>query len=171
MSGGEIEKISGLKKNTYTLLKSLERKKLVLTNQKSGKRYYQPSSPDTLMVLLTEQRRSVLQTQTTMEAILPDLMETYRAKVGRPIVQYYSGITGLRTVFEKVYSSGKDLVWGAFGNEEPSPKFFEEIVSKYEPLRVKRGIKAITISPDGQRARELEQRAKENLKEKYLVDA
>lgn len=170
MTGGAIERISRQKKNTYTLLKSLQRRGLVSPYVKEGKRWYVPAPPEQMEVVIKEQKRVVLQTQALLEQVLPEMSRAYRESVGRPVVQYYSGITGLRTVFDEVYRAGKPVVWGLAGNEAPDPKFHEEIMNKYKPLRVKNEIKAMVISPDSPRARELKKTEEQDLKEKFLVD-
>ena len=168
--GGELERLSGLKKNTYTLLKSLERKNLVTTVNKEGKRYYVASSPDALLVLAKARQREVLRTTYTLEQILPEMKAVYRQRVGRPVTQYFSGMAGLRAVFDEVYREGKSEVIGAVGNETPDKRFHDEIITKYLPLRVKNKIFARTLSPDSLRARELKKTEKKDLKEKLLVD-
>lgn len=170
MSGGEIERQSGLKKNTYVLLKSLMTKKLVTANYSEGKRFYLPTPPDSLMALIAEQKRAVVQTGKAVESLLPELWNSYREHVGRPVVQYYAGLAGLRSVFDKVYEVGKDSVWAVVGNETIGKKFFAEIIGHYLPLRKKNKIWAYTISPDGPRARELKKTESKDLKTKYLVD-
>lgn len=171
IAGGALEKVSGLGKNTYILLKSLQAKQLVVTSQRDGKRTYSTSSPDVLMLRHTEQKRALLQTGKALEAILPEAWESYRSKVGRPVVQHYSGLAGLRRTFDRVYAEGKSVIWGAFGNEVVGKQMYDEILNTYEPARVRRKIKAITISPDSARARELKKREDEDLKEKYLVNS
>lgn len=170
MTGGAIERESRQKKNTYTLLKSLQRKQLVSAYTREGKRYYQPAPPEQLELLIREQKRSTQQTQTLLDQALPEMSRAYKDKVGKPVVRYYSGISGLRTVFDEVYAPGKDEVLSCMGNEAPDTKFFDEIISKYKPLRVQNNIFARTISPDSPRARELKKTEKADLKEKFLVD-
>lgn len=169
-TGGEIEKLSRQKKNTYVLLKSLQRKQLLTTAIKEGKRYYVPAPPDQLLLAIKEQKRAIVQSQGLLEQMLPEMQKTYNDTVGRPVVRYFSGITGLRTVFDEVYSEGKPEVLSCVGNESPDPRFHEEIVNKYKPLRVKNNIFARTISPDSARARELKETEVADLKEKFLVD-
>lgn len=168
--GGEIERATGLKKNTYTLLKSLERKNLVTTVNKEGKRYYVAASPDALLVLAKARQREVLRTTYTLEQILPEMKAVYRQRVGRPVTQYFSGMAGLRAVFDEVYREGKSEVIGLFGTDTPDKKFFDEIVNIYKPLRVKRKIFARSIAPKSSRSLEFKKTVKQDLKELFLID-
>lgn len=170
MTGGEVERIGRQRKNTFALLKSLQRKSLVTIINREGKRHYVPAPPETLELILREQKRAVLMTQSLYEQFLPEMSKTYKEKVGRPVVQYYSGISGLRTVFDEVYREGKNEVLSAVGNEAPDKRFYEEIINKYKPMRIRNKILARTISPDSLRARELKATEKQDLKEKYLID-
>lgn len=170
MTGGEVENLSKQKKNTFALLKSLQRKNMLSVINREGKRYYVPAPPETMGVILKEQKRAMLVAQSLFEQVLPEMSKAYKERVGRPVVQYFSGLTGLRTVFDEVYSEGKEVVYSAVGNEAPDKKFYEEIINKYKPMRIKNKIFAKTISPDSPRARELKATEKLDLKEKYLVD-
>ena len=170
MTGGAIEKESRQKKNTYTLLKSLQRRQLVTAYEKEGKRWYAPAPPEQLELVIREQKRAVLQTQTLLEQALPEMSRVYKERVGRPVVRYFSGLTGLRTVFDEVYAADKVDVWGCAGNEAPDEKFHKEIVGKYLPLRKERKIFAHVVSPDSPIARQLKKREKFDLKHKVLVD-
>ncbi len=170
MGSGVIERESRLKKNTYSLLRTLQRKHLVSISIKEGKRVYIPSPPDQLMLSLKDQRRALMQTQALLESALPELQQSYLDKVGKPIVRHYTGLTGLRTVFDEVYKAGKDVVYSCFGNESPDERFFDEIINKYKPMRIKNDILSKVISPDSPRARELKKTEKADLKEKLLID-
>lgn len=170
LPAARLEKMSGLKKNTYVLLKRLERRGLVQKMIKEGKSNYIAGSPKQLQVYAQEQAERVVETKSLLSEMLPALEQEYKTTVGRPVVQYYSGLTGLRSVFDEVYAEGKDEVLSCIGNEAPDPQFHEEIINKYKPLRVKNNIFARTISPDSPRARELKKTEGADLKEKFLVD-
>jgi len=170
LTGGEIEKVGRQKKNTFALLKSLQRRGLITISTSDGKRYYVPAPPESLELMLKEQKRAILTTQALYEQVLPEMSRSYKEKIGKPVVQYYSGLSGLRMVFDEVYKEGKSEVLSAVGNEAPDKRFYEEIINKYKPLRIKNKILARTISPDSPRARELKATEQLDLKKKYLVD-
>lgn len=170
MTGGAIERECRQKKNTYTLLKSLQRRQLITTAQREGKRWYVPAPPEQLELMIKEQKKVVLQTQALLEQALPEMSRAYKDGVGKPVVRYFSGLTGLRGVMDEVYAPGKNEVLSCVGNEAADIRFHREIVEKYLPLRKKNKIWARTISPDSPRAREFKRTEKLDLKEKYLVD-
>ena len=170
MAAAALEKISGLKKNTYVLLKRLELRGLVQKVIKEGKSHYTPGPPSKLLLFAKEQEKKLQETKSLLVETLPTLEREYHERVGRPVVQYYSGLGGLRAVFDEVYAGGKSEVLSCVGNEAPDPQFYEEIVKKYKPMRVRNGIVAKTISPDSPRARELKATEKQDLKVKFLVD-
>lgn len=171
LPAASLEKISGLKKNTYILLKSLERRGLVQKMIKDGKSHYIVGSPDKLKNFLSEQEARVGETKAMLAELLPNLRQAYQEAVDRPTVQYFAGLSGLRAVFDEVYAPGKNEIWGCVGNEAPDKEFYEEIINKYRPMRVENGIITRVISPDSPKARELKKTEKQDLKEKLLIDA
>ena len=165
-----LEKYSGLKKNTYTILKSLERRSLVHKFIKDSRSHYQVGSPTQLKTYLMDRKQEVDEAVTLFNDTLPSLLNDYKKVLDSPVVSHYQGLTGLRSVFDEVYKEGKKEILGCVGNEAPDPVFYEEILNKYRPLRISNKILARAISPDSPRARELKESEKNDLKQKYLID-
>jgi HTH-type transcriptional regulator, sugar sensing transcriptional regulator len=113
MAATELEKASGLKKNTYALVKSLEAKKLLLPFKRDGRQWYQVAPPDRLHDLIVEQENSVKQTRHMLDQMLPALKSAYRLAVNKPVVRYYEGEAGLREVFRDIYAPKNEPVYGA----------------------------------------------------------
>lgn len=170
LAASQLEKQTGLKKNTYTLLKQLERRGLVQKYVEDGRSHYQVGSPQRLKSYLEDQEHALNETKTLLQESLPTLLSDYKKVVDRPVISYYSGLSGLRTVFDEVYKEGKKEVLGCVGNESPDPIFHNEIINKYKPLRVKNNIFSRVISPDSPRARKLKESEGQDLKHKYLID-
>lgn len=165
-----LEKYSGLKKNTYTILKSLERRSLVHKFIKDSRSHYQVGSPTQLQSYLLDKKHEVDEAMTLYNDTLPSLISDYKKVLDTPIVSHYQGLTGLRSVFDEVYKAGKKEILGCVGNEAPDPVFYEEIINKYRPLRISNNILARGISPDSKRARELKESESNDLKKKYLIN-
>ena len=170
LSAAQLERATGLKKNTYPLLKSLERRGLVQKFIRDNRSHYQVGSPTRLQSYLEDQEHALSETRALLTESLPSLLNDYKNVVDRPVINYYSRLTGLRTVFDEVYKEGKNNVYGCLGNESPDPIFHKEIINKYKPLRVKNNIFAHVISPDSPRARKLKNTEAQDLKKKYLID-
>lgn len=170
LPAASLEKISGLKKNTYVLLKRLEKHGLVQKLIKDSKSHYIVGSPEQLTAFAEEQEKKVQETKSLLGEMLPALKQEYKAAIDRPTVRYFAGLEGLRAVFDEVYTEGKKEVLGCVGNETPDQELYKEIVEVYKPRRIANGILSKVISPDSPRARELKATEKQDLKEKHLVD-
>jgi len=170
LPAASLEKISGLKKNTYILLKRLERRGLVQKMIKDGKSHYIVGSPEQLQAFTKEQETRTQGVKQMLGEMMPGLKKAYTEAIDRPTVKYFAGLEGLRVVFDEVYAPGKSEVWGCVGNEVPDKELYDEIINKYKPMRILNGIMSRVISPDSPRARELKSTQEQDLKEKFLID-
>lgn len=168
---GVLEKLSHLKKNTYSLLRSLERRQLVSVSYVEGKKVFIPAPPDQLLLSIKEQKRALAHTQALLEAALPELTHAYQTRVGSPTVRHYQGKTGLREVLEQTYQAGKKEIYGCVGWISPT-KTLDEASSHYSQLRVERGIYTYAINNDNEAGREFARRATnpDNLAEVKLIN-
>ncbi|OIO70733.1 MAG: hypothetical protein AUJ56_05450 [Zetaproteobacteria bacterium CG1_02_49_23] len=172
MGSGVIERESKMKKNTYSLLRSLQRKHLLSITLQDGKKLYVPAPPDELMLTIKEQRRALASTQSLLETALPELQTAYQTNVGVPIIRHYQGKTGLREVLELTYQAGKDKIYGCVGWLKPS-KMLEEVAKTYSHLRVERGIFTYAINNDNAGGQEFVRRSQDpsTLSEVRLIDS
>src|SRR3989344_6947518 len=109
---------SGLKKgNTYAVLHQLEEKNLVRTFMKDKKQYLQPEPPQNVLEMLQKRSEETKLATQYFEHILPDLSSQYKKSIGKPIIQYVEGESGVREIFKLSYESfGKNN----YGCNDPS---------------------------------------------------
>jgi len=169
-SGSTLENKTSLKKNTYALLDSLIKKGLVLLLKKDGKRAYQPTPPEHLLTLLTKQEETVQQTKTALTTLLPRLTSQYALTVGKPTVRYYEGEEGLQEVFTDIYSPKNEPVYGCVDFEKADTVFPEHIAKDLIPIRIQNKLKAISFIADSPKARQIQKKDKEQIRESILLD-
>lgn len=170
MSAARIEKESGHGKNVYNLLKTLERKGLVLKFQKERKSWYQPGDPQNLHKLVEEQVKSAQQLNETFEQLLPKIRQDYLDRVNRPVVEYFVGEAGLKLILEDIYAPKDDVVYGAV--EPDRLEKLREGITKSDlvPRRQASGLKVRAVFPNTKLAKWLHERDGEHFRKSILID-
>jgi len=125
-----ISRKAKLPKSTcYDLLNALSEKGLVSTIIKNGARFFEASNPAVFTDALDEKKKQI-------ESVLPSLVAIKNSVVEKPNVTFYEGIDGIRTIFNDIISSGKDVrILGNFSNfknvaRHVAPRFIEQRVAK-----------------------------------------
>ncbi len=139
LAAAELERRSGLKKNTYNVLKRLQRMGLVGKLMKDGKSYYYPEDPEKLAVVLKERQQELSRIESLFKEYLPKLRSDYLAKVGRPVVSYFHGEEGVLEVFERVYAPDKKVIYGCVGFHKPN-RVLDKLLRYFIPHRWEREI-------------------------------
>jgi predicted transcriptional regulator len=170
MAAVQIEKLSLLKKNTYAILKSLERRHLVQKVMREGKSFYVPGSPETLRGLVEDQAQAVKIAQQNLYRNMPNLLETYGMTVGKPSVRYLTGASGLRDVFTDIYSKNDVDEYGCVDFEAVNKVFPEKIVKELIPSRVENRVRAFALIADSPIGRAVHQRDSEELRVSIVMD-
>lgn len=171
-SAAELEKLSGLKKNTYALLSALLTKKLAQRIKSSNKIVFRPAPPSVLTEIVDKTTHTLAQTKSTLTAMLPELTSTYRISVDKPIVRMYEGQTGLQDVFEDIYGpkQGDNIVWGCGDIERVNIEFPKHLEEKLIPMRMKNKWLAKSIFVNNPAGQNLHARDAEELRDSTLVD-
>ncbi len=170
LAASSIEKETGLKKNTYTLLKSLVRKKLVVPFLRDSIQWYQAASPDHLEDLLNEQYQSINQTKQLLGQLMPVLKTSYTMAVNKPTIRYYEGEEGIKNVFSDIYSAKDEPVYGCVDLEKADSVFPKHILQDLIPLRVKHNLFAYSLVSDSKQAREIKLHDEQQLRQTVLVN-
>lgn len=165
-----IEVETGLKKNTYNLLKQLEKKHLVVKVERERRVYYQPAPPDNLKILAQEQVESARSHQAALADVLPQLKATYLASVGRPVVRFVEGVTGLKEVYQTVYNQPIPASWGCLDMEVVESVLPEYVAGELIPKRVERQSRAFAVLADNDAGRQATAQDEQQLRESVLID-
>ncbi|MFH1958737.1 MAG: helix-turn-helix domain-containing protein [Patescibacteria group bacterium] len=165
-----LEKESGLKKNTYTLLKSLEKKGLVSLIKKDNRKYYQATDPQQLESLVKKQKESFVKLSQSLSFIMPDLKSDYSLNVGKPTIRYFEGEEGLKEIFTDIYAPKKSEVYGCVNLEIADKVFPRYIIKKLIPTRVENKVMAYSLVADSPKAQEMKQHDIAQLRKTILLD-
>jgi len=109
LAGPIIKKTGFHRGTTYLILQRLKEKGLVSSIIKGKKQYFEPANPNILLSLLKEK-------QEKLQEILPKLNAKLNSSQEKQEVVVYSGIKGIRAVFEKMLIElGKNGEYYDFG--------------------------------------------------------
>lgn len=169
-AGYELEKNSGLKKNTYSLIKSLVSKHLIFPFKQDGRDYFQPAPPETLLTLIKDRERAVSYTRKSLEQLLPTLNSQYSLSLGKPTVRYFEGEAGLKEVFADIYAPKNEPVYGCVDLEKVDAVFPRYVLNDLIPLRIKNKLIAYSLVADSTQARAIKMNDVKQLRHTLLFD-
>jgi len=171
MAAPEIVKISGLKKGiTYNILYKLAKDELVIQFSREGKLYFQPNDPEKLKSLIEKRKRAIDDVAQRIDSTLPQLKSMYKLSVGKPTIQYFEGVDGLKNILNHVYSTNDKHIWGCIDLEHAENNLTDYIIPHLMPKRIKNKIWAHSISAGSKAAEILATKDKKHLREQILVD-
>lgn len=98
---------------TYVVIDSLMSLGLMSTYSESKKTYFMAESPERLLEILKNQENEFKNKINILQERMPELKSLFKSKENRPVVKYYEGIEGLRSVQEDMSKSlkgGEDIL-------------------------------------------------------------
>jgi len=168
---GEIIKASGKKRPTvYKALYSLQKKKLVRSQEIKKKINFSPEPPTELMRQTDQQYHDLQHVKDSLQALLPQLNASYIQSVEKPIVREYMGVSGLKEVFNDIYSPKEDAIYGCVDLEISDKAVPTYVEDELIPLRVRNGVLAKTFLGSSIRAEEVKKSDPESLRESILLN-
>lgn len=171
MQARSVELETGFKKNTYVLIKSLEKKGMLLRIERDKRVYYQPTSPQNLVHMAAKQVKAAQRHAGILAEVLPSLQAAYAASVDRPTVRYVEGEEGFRELYQSVYNQDIPASYGCLDLEKEEKLVPELMGKELIPNRVARGSHAYAVLSDNKLGREVSTRDKKELRESILVDS
>ncbi|MDP2684656.1 MAG: helix-turn-helix domain-containing protein [bacterium] len=87
---------------TYDILKSLINKGLVSYYHKEKNQYFLAEDPDKLKGLLADKISILNKSQVQLDELLPELKSIYNQPQKKPVVKYYEGSQGIKTILMDV---------------------------------------------------------------------
>jgi sugar-specific transcriptional regulator TrmB len=131
---------------TYLVLESLMKRGLVTNYHEDKKMLYVAESPQHLANFLDHQEEKIKERRDELQELLPKLEAFVRTVDDRPVVRYYSGIEGLKTMRSVMisYLTVQDE-WCNFSPIDHLSKIFGKDEFSYERPRLAKGIKSRTI--------------------------
>lgn len=106
-----ISKKAGVNRTTtYVILDSLIKKGLCSTYQQDKKIYYMAESPEILSGLFSIQQKELEEKKKFIERLMPQLRAIYNRQEDKPIVRFFEGKEGLRSMSNELLSSREKFV-------------------------------------------------------------
>jgi len=137
----KISLLSGFKRGfTYKILDQLIDLNLVEKVEKEGKTTkFNPKHPNTLLEVLDQKKRELVATTESVRGIIGQMTSDFNLIIGKPSIQFYEGLDGIKTVLEdSLYTKGEILT---YADIESIQKFIPDLNMWYVKEREKDQIK------------------------------
>lgn len=137
---------SGIKRSTtYLQIEQLQEKGLMSTFEQGKKTLFTPESPENLERLLEKQRKDIELKQSFLSKELPILTELFEGAGERPLVRFYQGKEGIKTIRQEMLDLKIKETYVYFAADEMEDLFSDEERDTYTEKRVSLGIKTKII--------------------------
>ena len=158
----ELAKKSGIKRTSiYNFLDEMKQIGLITEVMEDHHILIVPEDPEVLL------RRAKSQTK-QIEGLMPELKSIFNLPGNKPKVRYYEGEEGLKKAWDDMLASG-DKIYGYSDYEKMFDSLPEEILWYVPETRVKNRQLFFCIAKDGERAREVKTKDKEQMRETRLI--
>lgn len=136
-----IARKSGIKRVTaYFLLKEMEKKWLASSLEKEGVLYFHVVSPKTL-------QRSLETKASSFKEHIPALLAATDTYNNKPKIEYYDGMSWIKTMYELLLESQTGICSFVWYNET-NPQLHDYLMNEFLPQRVQKQIFAqVILSP------------------------
>lgn len=150
----DIAKKAGVNRpTTYVILDSLITKGLCSTyTDKAKKTRYIAESPEMIISVLELQKREIDEKQKMINDLMPQLRAVYNKQENKPVVRFFEGKDGLRTMVQEQMGSDEKLIRMFFSSDDIRKVYSQEEINKAYQDRVakKTKVKAIFTSKEGE---------------------
>ncbi|MDR3559726.1 MAG: helix-turn-helix domain-containing protein [Candidatus Pacebacteria bacterium] len=158
---------------TYVVIDSLMNMGLMSTYNEGKKTYFVSEGPERLLELLNDQEYKVKNKIKILGKKMPELKILFNSKPDKPVVKYYEGVEGLRSVqmdFVNTLSAG-DEIYAFIPLDDYFKTNLKDKVADITQKRFQKKIrmKIIYSTPNG-RQLEYEKQEGKNLKEYLYID-
>lgn len=172
LKAGEIIKLSGLKKGiAYNILYKLAKEGLITQFDKEKKLTFQVTDPEKLHAYVDRKKQAINDVAHRIEKMLPQMKSQYKLAVGKPTIQYYEGVEGIKAVFEDIYAKKEqeNIVWGC-GDVDSIDMTLPNIALKHLiPKRIRNKLLAVSFFADGPMARQQHEKDAQHLRKSVLI--
>lgn len=129
-----------VRSTTYVQLESLMKKGLMSTYEEGKKTFFAPESPEYLKRIFELKRKEFEVREQELESFLPKLVQKFENAGDRPIVRFFDGKEGIRSLREEALGAKNKILYVLSSNDAVNIVFSEEERAKYSKKRSERGI-------------------------------
>jgi HTH-type transcriptional regulator, sugar sensing transcriptional regulator len=138
------KKASVNRATTYFVIEGLIKMGLMSSFHKGKKQYFVAADPDRLVDILNQEKNNIDKKKESLDKILPQLT-TFSKRHEGPVVKYYEGKDGIRTMIEELVKKSKGDVYMAYSVDAVNKIFSEKERSDARAKRIKKGLKTKAI--------------------------
>ena len=141
---------------TYDILKSLKEHGLVSFYHKNTKQFFVAEDPSTLNKNLEDRIDSLEEMRGHLTNVIPELKSLFNAASDKPVVKYYEGFLGVKTVLSDVLETtgvSKEKRYCVFSSDAIRDYLYKAFPNfTKERIRKKIHVKAIGVGHEGTKA-------------------
>lgn len=130
---------------TYFIIDSLMKKGLAASFEQGKKQMFVGSDPEKLKDVLKIQEAEVKRREKELEEILPELKSVNNQIKGKPVVKYYEGKEGVKTMVSEVFDKPGETIYMAYSLDNIDEYFSEEESAAWVKIRREKNIKVKSI--------------------------
>lgn len=169
LSPSDLAKLTGItRQNTYTVLKSLDKKGLIEVIDRRKKLAYRSLHPQKLSDYIVNQKLDIEVAENTLNASMPALKGLFNLSNSKTSVSYFEGIEGIKTILEDALRDKPKevMVFQSIYDQKRLGKYLESYVRR----RAFAGIKTRMISPSKNVNGQILNEKSLNRKTKYIPE-
>ncbi len=129
----------------YFIIDALMQRGLMSSFYKGKKQYFIAADPERLLEILEQEKENIEKKKETLQKLLPQLQSLNNKQKDKPVVKYYEGKEGVKTMVGEVLKDSHDLVYMAYSVDNIMNFFTDEDRGKWAKTRDVKQIKSKVI--------------------------
>jgi HTH-type transcriptional regulator, sugar sensing transcriptional regulator len=131
---------------TYFVIEGLTTKGLISSFYEGKKQFFIATDPDRLVEILEEQERDMKRKSEELKKLIPQLQSINNKKSDRPVVRYYDGKEGVKTLFtEFLRGEQGSEAYMAYSVDAIDRYFQDEEIVSFRNMRISKGVKTKSV--------------------------
>lgn len=131
---------------TYVILEGLMKKGIITTFDQGKKRLFVAEGPHALKNVIHQQQQELDKKEKLLESLFNELMSVHNLLPNKPVVRFYEGKEGLKTMLDQEFLSMKsNEALLVYSPHAVADVFTLEEMQAQQDKRIKKGIKARSI--------------------------
>jgi len=169
-SVGDIAKLIQLDRSSaYLALRQLEAKGLIEEEKNSKRKKICARPPQAILSRLRSESRKLRNQCLDIEDQLPELLAEYKEKDKQPVLQFFSGLDGLKQISDDILESDSNELL-VFSNQKEEKRVFNKVDhQEFVKARMSKNIKVRVLSPDTKEAQNLRKQDTRSLRETRII--
>jgi sugar-specific transcriptional regulator TrmB len=142
----QIAQKAGINRATaYFIIEGLMTAGLMSSFLQGKKQFFIGADPEKLEEVLNRQKMEIDERLKGLAKILPELKSFNNKNKTKPVVRYYEGREGIKTMVDEIFKQAKDVVRMAYSVDAVDGLFTEDERLKWREARIKKDIKVKAI--------------------------